>query len=121
MRKIARSLDLASLWSALIEVCTNRIAAGYTLASTLTSIGLFSYIVLVQQIYGELYGLGGWFPLAFAIGAVGIAIASVVSGNVRQPLWHSLYGPSVDEPVRLCGHGAVHPVPVWQSAILGHV
>ena len=77
-----RSLDLASLWSALKEVCTNRIAAGYTLASTLTSIGLFSYIVLVQQIYGELYGLGGWFPLAFAGGAIGIAIASVVSGNV---------------------------------------
>lgn len=76
------SLDIASLWSAAKEVCTNRIAAGYTLASTLTSIGLFAYIVLVQQVYGELYGLGGWFPLAFAIGAVGIAIASVVSGNV---------------------------------------
>ncbi|MEN9894729.1 MAG: hypothetical protein RIR97_581 [Pseudomonadota bacterium] len=77
-----RSLDLASLWAAVKEVCTNRIAAGYTLASTLTSVGLFSYIVLVQQIYGELYGLGSLFPLYFAIGAIGVAFASIVSGNI---------------------------------------
>ncbi len=77
-----RSLSPASLWSAAVEIATNRIAAGYTLAATLTSVALFAYIVSVQQVYGELYGLGTLFPVAFAVSSVGIALASVINGRI---------------------------------------
>ncbi len=67
------AISPANLWSGFIEICSNRIAAGYTLSATLTMVALFGYVVSVQQLYGELYGLGFWFPLAFAGTAVGMA------------------------------------------------
>jgi DHA1 family bicyclomycin/chloramphenicol resistance-like MFS transporter len=79
-----RPLSLSHLASAFIEICTNRIAAGYTLASMLTTIGLFSYIVSVQQVYGELYGLGTWFPVAFGASALGIAVTALYSARLSR-------------------------------------
>lgn len=77
--KNRRKLTPANILMALREIVTNRTAAGYTVAATLTFSGLFSYITLVQQIYGELYGLGDWFPVAFALSSVGMAIGSIVN------------------------------------------
>jgi MFS transporter, DHA1 family, multidrug resistance protein len=81
-REERRSLSPGSLWSAAVEIATNRIAAGYTLAATLTSVALFAYIVSVQQVYGELYGLGTLFPFAFAVSSIGVAFASVINGRI---------------------------------------
>lgn len=81
-----RSLSLASLLSAFREICTNRITAGYAVAGTLTLISLFSYIVSVQQIYGELYGLGTLFPLAFGGSSIGVAIAALFSARIVRKL-----------------------------------
>jgi DHA1 family bicyclomycin/chloramphenicol resistance-like MFS transporter len=77
-----RSLALGSLTGAFKEICTNRITAGYAVASTLTLISLFSYIVSVQQVYGELYGLGKLFPLAFGGSSISSAIAALFSARV---------------------------------------
>ena len=77
-----RSLALGSLLGAFREICTNRITAGYAVASTLTLISLFSYIVSVQQVYGELYGLGTLFPLAFGGSSIGVAIAALYSARI---------------------------------------
>lgn len=81
-----RSLALGSLIGAFKEICTNRITAGYAVASTLTLVSLFSYIVSVQQIYGELYGLGTLFPLAFGGSSVGVAIAALFSARLVRKL-----------------------------------
>jgi DHA1 family bicyclomycin/chloramphenicol resistance-like MFS transporter len=77
-----RSLSAKSLWAAFVEICTNRITAGYAVASTLTLISLFAYIVSVQQVYGELYGLGPLFPLAFGGTAIGVAVAALFSARI---------------------------------------
>jgi len=77
-----RSLSVGSLLSAFREICTNRITAGYAVAGTLTLISLFSYIVSVQQIYGELYGLGTLFPLAFGGSSIGVAISALFSARI---------------------------------------
>lgn len=84
--KDRRSLAFGSLFDALTEICTNRITAGYAVASTLTLIGLFSYIVSVQQVYGELYGLGTLFPYAFGGSSVGVAIAALFSARLVRML-----------------------------------
>lgn len=77
-----RSLALGSLAGALGEIVTNRTTAGYSVASTLTLAALFSYIVCVQQIYGELYGLGPLFPYAFGASSIGIAVAALFSARL---------------------------------------
>ena len=81
-----RSLALGSLASALREIATNRVTAGYAVASTLTLVGLFSYIICVQQVYGELYGLGPLFPYAFGGSAVGVALAALFSARLVRRL-----------------------------------
>lgn len=77
-----RGMSFSSLWTALVEIVTNRVALGYTTAMTMTTVALFGYIVSVQQIYGELYGLGVWFPAAFAATALGMAVTSLFSGRI---------------------------------------
>ncbi|MCB1447036.1 MAG: multidrug effflux MFS transporter [Rhizobiaceae bacterium] len=77
-----RSLAFGSLAGALGEIVTNRVTAGYALAATLTLISLFSYIISVQQIYGELYGLGSLFPYAFGASSIGVAIAALFSARL---------------------------------------
>lgn len=81
-----RSLAFGSLASALGEIVTNRVTAGYAVASTLTLVGLFAYIICVQQVYGELYGLGPLFPYAFGGSAVGVAVAALVSARLVRRL-----------------------------------
>jgi DHA1 family bicyclomycin/chloramphenicol resistance-like MFS transporter len=71
-----RSLSFSSLFGAFGEICTNRITAGYAVASTVTLVSLFAYIVSVQQVYAELYGLGTLFPLAFGGSSIGAAVAA---------------------------------------------
>jgi DHA1 family bicyclomycin/chloramphenicol resistance-like MFS transporter len=81
-----RSLALRSLAEALGEIVTNRITAGYSVASTLTLVALFSYIISVQQIYGELYGLGTLFPYAFGASSLGVAAAALFSARLVRRL-----------------------------------
>ncbi|MBW3098829.1 multidrug effflux MFS transporter [Pseudohoeflea coraliihabitans] len=77
-----RPLSFATVAAATVEIATNRVAAGYSVASTLMFGALFSMIVSVQQIFDLIYGLGDWFALAFAGSAVGMAAASFVNGRV---------------------------------------
>lgn len=77
-------LSFATFFSAMAEIVTNRVAVGYTIAATLATVGLFSYIVSVQQVYGELYGLGKLFPVAFAASSTGVAIVAFMSTRLLK-------------------------------------
>ncbi|PIY73109.1 MAG: MFS transporter, partial [Rhodobacterales bacterium CG_4_10_14_0_8_um_filter_70_9] len=57
---------------------------------------LFGFIGSAQQILAELYGLGAWFPIAFAGVAVAIALASLVNALMVERLG-----------MRALSHGAV--------------
>jgi DHA1 family bicyclomycin/chloramphenicol resistance-like MFS transporter len=39
-----------------------------------------AYVISVQQVFGEVYGLGDWLPIAFAATAGGIAVANFANG-----------------------------------------
>ncbi len=77
-----RSLAIGSIARAAVEIATNRVAAGYSLASTLFFGALMSMVVSVQQIFDDIYGLGNWFALAFAANAVGMAITSFMNARL---------------------------------------
>ncbi|WP_460930951.1 multidrug effflux MFS transporter [Shinella zoogloeoides] len=63
-------------------VLTDRVALCYTLASTFIFGGLFGFINSAQQIYVGIYGLGVWFPLAFAGVAAFMALSSFVNSRL---------------------------------------
>lgn len=73
-------LSVASVTSGFRTVLTNRVTCGYMIGLTLFTAVICAYIVTVQQIFGEVYGLGDWLPIAFAGTAGGIAVANFANG-----------------------------------------
>ncbi len=74
-----RPLDPAGLAASLRLVLGSRQTVGYALASGVFFGALFGFINTAQQLLGEAYALGPWFPAAFAAIAVSIALASAVN------------------------------------------
>ncbi|WP_299347776.1 multidrug effflux MFS transporter [uncultured Maritalea sp.] len=62
-------------------VFTNRSALMYGLANMVKIGALFGFLAASQQIYGELYGLGALFPVAFGFIALVMASASFVNSR----------------------------------------
>ncbi len=75
-------LSVRHIWHATVETCTNRTAAGYTIAAGLIFGAFLGYLNSVQQIFQEQYGLGVWFPAVFAALAVFIGAASVANARL---------------------------------------
>lgn len=73
-------LSFATVWQGFSTVLTNRVTCGYMLGLTLFTGVICAYVVTVQQVFGEVYGLGEWLPIAFAGTAGGIAIANFANG-----------------------------------------
>lgn len=74
--------SVATLWMAVKEILTNRIALGYTFAVTLFFGGLFSFVVSIQQIIEVVYGMQDWFAAIFAITSTFIGAASLTNANL---------------------------------------
>ncbi|QND47306.1 multidrug effflux MFS transporter [Rhizobium lusitanum] len=73
-------LSVSSVISGFKTVLTNRVTCGYMIGLTLYTAVICAYIVSVQQVFGEVYGLGEWFPIAFAATAAGTAVAQFANG-----------------------------------------
>jgi DHA1 family bicyclomycin/chloramphenicol resistance-like MFS transporter len=76
-----KSLAPRDVLSAFRQTVTNRQTLGYALAAGGVQGSLFAYVFSSQQIFTEIYGLGRYFPLAFAAIAVGIAIAGFLNAR----------------------------------------
>lgn len=76
------ALAVAPVLAAFKECLTNRIAVGYTLASTLVLGGLFGFLNSAQQVFVDVLGAGKLFTVIFAGIAAGIAIASLVNSRI---------------------------------------
>ncbi len=63
-------------------VLTDRVALCYTIASTFIFGALFGFINSAQQVYVGIYGLGVWFPVAFAAVALFMALSSFVNARL---------------------------------------
>lgn len=60
-------------------VATNRVSVGYATAVGLMFGCVMSMVGSSQQIFSDVFGLGAWFPLAFAIMAGSMGLASLVN------------------------------------------
>ncbi len=77
-----RPFTPASILEGFKIVLTDRVALCYTLASTFIFGALFGFINSAQQIYVGIYGLGVWFPVAFAGVAAFMAFSSFVNARL---------------------------------------
>lgn len=77
-----RALSLSGILTGFRIVCTNRVAFAYGLAGTFLFGALFGFITSAQQVYVDIYGLGVYFPVAFAAMAGLMAISSFTNSKV---------------------------------------
>ena len=71
-----------NLWSAFVEVSTNRQAMGYSVCASLVFGAFVGYLSSSQQILQEQYQLGDAFALYFALIAASIGIASYANSSL---------------------------------------
>jgi DHA1 family bicyclomycin/chloramphenicol resistance-like MFS transporter len=81
-RKRRVAFSLRSIISGAVEVCTNRTAFGYTLASGLILGGFLGYLNSAQQIFQEVYSLGHQFPIYMAVPALAMGSASYLNSRI---------------------------------------
>jgi DHA1 family bicyclomycin/chloramphenicol resistance-like MFS transporter len=76
----------AKLWSSAIEVVSNPVALGYTLATGFVFGVFVAYLGVCQQIFAEQYHQGDKFALWFGGFAIFIALAMITNGNLVSKL-----------------------------------
>ena len=72
----------AAILDAFSKTLTNRQTLGYALSAAGISGAIFGYVLCAQQIFTGVYGLGRYFPLAFAAIAAAIAIAGFLNSRL---------------------------------------
>jgi MFS transporter, DHA1 family, multidrug resistance protein len=77
-----RPLSVASVAEGFRIVFTNRVAFAYAMAGTFVFGALFGFISTSQQIYVDIYGLGVYFPIAFASVALLMAVSSFTNARI---------------------------------------
>ncbi|KKB79857.1 major facilitator transporter [Devosia soli] len=77
-----RPLTLSGIAQSFKIVFTNRAAISYGLAGTFLFGALFGFISSSQQIYVDIYGLGVYFPVAFAAMAGLMAVSSFTNSRI---------------------------------------
>jgi DHA1 family bicyclomycin/chloramphenicol resistance-like MFS transporter len=73
-------LSFGNVASGFKTVLTNKVTCGYMIGMTMFTAVISAYVISVQQVFGEVYGLGDWLPIAFAATAGGIAVANFANG-----------------------------------------
>lgn len=118
-----RPLTASAVLGGFRIVFTNRLAICYGFAGAFLFGALFAFITSSQQIYGELYALGEWFPLAFALQAGLMAVASYTNSRLvrtlgmRRLAHGSLLAFTALSVVMLVLTLVVHP-PLWLFFVL---
>lgn len=79
-------LSLGRVLSAFAEVARNRRAAGPALGAGWIMGGLIAYLSAAQQIFGEVYGLGDWFPVVFGSLAAFVGVSSLINSRLVMTL-----------------------------------
>lgn len=77
-----KSLAAGEVTKNFLQALTNRQTLGYAIAAGSVQGILFGYVLSSQQIFTGIYGLGHYFPVAFAIIAIGIAVAGFLNSRI---------------------------------------
>ncbi|MGO4717442.1 multidrug effflux MFS transporter [Bradyrhizobium sp. 2TAF24] len=107
-RSRRKSLAIPDVLDAYRQTITNRQTLGYALAAGGVQGTLFAFVFASQQVFTGIYGLGHYFPLAFALCAMGVAVAGFFNARVVGRLG-----------MRVMSHGALVGFVVIASAMLG--
>lgn len=81
-----RPIAVASIWHAVQTALSQRVSVGYMAAQTLTTGGMFGFVTSSQQIFVDALGEEAWFPILFALCAVGMGFASFVNASIVERL-----------------------------------
>jgi DHA1 family bicyclomycin/chloramphenicol resistance-like MFS transporter len=72
------------------EVLTTRRTLGYALASGAMFAAMFGFLVSAQQVFTDVFGLGAYFPLAFAAVALAMSLSSFLNARLVERLGMSI-------------------------------
>jgi DHA1 family bicyclomycin/chloramphenicol resistance-like MFS transporter len=113
-----RPFTLASVAQGFRIVLTNRVALSYGLAGMFLFAAMFSFISTSQQIFVDIYGLGPYFPIAFAAMAATMAIVSFLNSRIvrrvgMRRLSHGALVIYLAIAVVLLGWSLLGPIPFW--------
>ncbi len=102
-RRIARAFG---------TVFRSRQTMGYALAAGTMFGAIFGFLMSAQQIFTEIFGLGAWFPVAFAAIALAMSLSSFINSRLVGRLG-----------TRLLSHGAVVVFTTFSGimALLAHL
>ncbi len=75
-------LGIRPILRGAVEICSNRVALGYTLATGMVLGILIGYLNSAQQIFQEVYALGHMFPLYMAVLALFVGGASYCNSRI---------------------------------------
>ena len=81
-----RPLTFKAVTDGFRIVCTNRVAFSYGLAGMFLFAALFGFISSAQQVYVDIYGLGVYFPVAFAAMAALMSVSSFTNSRIVSRL-----------------------------------
>ena len=76
-----RPRNIAATWKA---VASNRAAFGYVVGSAMAQGALFGYLNASEQLFGETFNARDFFPIGFAIIAIGIACANFTNARIVE-------------------------------------
>lgn len=79
-------ISVKGVSSAFKASLTDRVAMGYTIASTLVVAGLFGFLNSAQQIFVDVLGAGDLFPVIFAGIAASMAVSSLLNARIVDKL-----------------------------------
>lgn len=77
-------LRASAIARSMSDVATDRFTLAHGTALGLMMGAMFTYLGSAQQIFGELYGLGDLFPLAFSAMACGLVVASLINSRIVE-------------------------------------
>lgn len=77
-----RSIALRDVFGYFREMLTNRQSFGYAIAAGFLTGTMFAYLFSAQQVFTEVYRLGRYFPVVFAMIALGVAVAGFVNSRL---------------------------------------
>lgn len=77
-----KSIAIGEVSKNFLHTITTRQTVGYAFASGSVQGILFGYVLCSQQVFTGIYGLGHYFPLAFATIALGIAFAGFLNSRI---------------------------------------
>jgi DHA1 family bicyclomycin/chloramphenicol resistance-like MFS transporter len=80
----ATPIALGAMTRAWRMVVTHRTANSYLMAGGIAHGALFGYLNSSQQIFGEAFGVPDFFPIGFAIVAIGIACANFTNARIVE-------------------------------------